>query len=176
MIDGDTSQDMGKCEPASGTHQLESPDRETNQDTERMQASEGHSHPAEPKQRDKSEHKKNVSQRGALTFWRAHMERQVKTQKECKPARPTYFLESPDRETSQDTERMQTGKGHLRSGEPRWRDKSGHRNHVNQQGEPTFWRAQTERQVRTWKECELVRGTHKLGSPDGETSQYMERM
>ena len=60
--DGDTSQDTENCKPARGTHQLESPDRETSQDTERMRVSEGHLHPAEPKQRDKSEHKKNASQ------------------------------------------------------------------------------------------------------------------
>ena len=48
------------------------------------------------------------------------------------------MLESPGRVTSQDTGSMQASKGHSHTGEPRWRDKSGHRNDVNQQEEPTF--------------------------------------
>ena len=60
------------------------------------------------------------------------MERQVRTQKEFEPARGTHFLESPDGETSQDTERMQARKGHSPSGEHRWRDKVGHGNNESQ--------------------------------------------
>ena len=67
-----------------------------------------------------------MSQQGALTNWRAQTERQVRTQKECEPARGTHRLESPDRETSQDTERLQASKGHSPSGEPRQRAKSRH--------------------------------------------------
>ena len=36
----------------------------------------------------------------ALTNWRAQTEKQVKMQKQCEPGRGTHFLESPDRETS----------------------------------------------------------------------------
>jgi len=155
-----------KCKLTMGTHQLESPDRETSQDMERMQASEGHSRSREPDRetnqdmpverlqasksthqlspdRDKSGHGKNASQQGDLTFWRAQIERQVRKWKECEPARGTYMLESPDGETSQDTERVQASKGHWHSqtGEPRQRDKSGHGKNVNQQGALTCWRA-----------------------------------
>jgi hypothetical protein len=123
-----------KCERARGTHVLESPDAETSQDTERMRASEGHSRPGEPRHRDKSEHGNNASQRGALTSWRAQTQRQVRTRKQCEPARGTHALESPDTETSQDTETMRASEGHSPTEEPRHRDKSGHENNVNQRG------------------------------------------
>ena len=116
-----------ECEPERGTHSLESPDRETSQDTERMRARKGHSLPGEPRQRDKS------------------------GKKGCKQARGTYVLESPDGETSHDTERMRA------SGPPRCRDKSGYGKDVSRQAVLTSWRAQTERQVRTRKECEPTR-------------------
>src|SRR5437879_5034517 len=141
-----------------------------------MRASEGHSRPGEPRHRDKLGHRKNMSQRGALTSWRAQTQRQVRTRKECEQARGTHVLESPDTETSQDTERMRASEGHSRPGEPRHRDKSGHGRNASQRGALTNWRAQTQRQVRTRKECEPARGTHVLESLDTETSQDTERM
>ena len=164
-----------------------------------MQASDMHSLSGEPKWRDKLGHGKNVSQQGALTFWRAQTERQVRSWKGCEPARVTYQLESSDGRISQDTERMcaskgthqlesldgeasqdteiiQVSKGHSHPREPRQRDKSGHRKGASQQGKLTDWRAQTERQVRTQKECKPARGTYRLESPDRETSQDMERV
>ena len=66
---------------------------------------------------------------------------------------------------------MEANKGHPQTGEPERRDRSGHGNNANQRGALTAWRAQTKRQVRTWKECEPARGTHFLESPDGETCQ-----
>jgi len=164
-----------------------------------MWAREGHSPTGEPRHRDKSDHGKNVSQRGVLTSWRAQTEGRVRTRKECEPLRGTHQLESTDGETSQDTEEMQASEGHSHSGEPIQRDKSGHGKNVSQRGVLTSWTAQTERRVRTgknasrrgaltsWraqverqvrirKEWEPVRGTHVLESPDGETSQDTERM
>ena len=104
------------------------------------------------------------------------MERKVRIWKGYEPERGTYHLESSDRETSQDTERMQASTGHSHPGEPRWRDKSGHGTNAIQQGALTNWRAQMERQVRTWKECKPAMGTHKLESPDRKTSQDMDRI
>jgi len=69
-----------------------------------MRTSEWHSPTGEPRQRDKLGHGKNVSHRGALTFWRAQTERQVREQKEGDVVIGTHPLESPDRGTRQDTE------------------------------------------------------------------------
>jgi hypothetical protein len=141
-----------------------------------MRASKGHSRPGEPRQKNKSGCRKHVSQQGALTNLRAQTEKQVRTLKECEPARGTHVLEGPGRETSQNTERMQANKGHSQTGEPRQIDRSEHGKSVSQQGALTSWRAQTERQVRTQKEYEPARGTHKLESPDEETSRDTKRM
>jgi len=77
------------------------------------------------------------------------MERRVRIRKEWEPARGTHVLESPDGKTSQDTDRMQSSERHPRTGEPRWRDKSGHGKNGSQQGALTNWRARTEGQART---------------------------
>jgi len=97
-----------------------------------MQVSKGHSLSGEPRQRDKSGHRKNAGQQGALTSWRAKRERQVRTWKEFELASATHALETTDGETSQDTERLQANNGHSRPGDPRQRDKSGHRKNVSQ--------------------------------------------
>ena len=114
-----------ECEPGRDTHILESPDTKTSQDTERMRASEGYSPTGEPRHKDKSEHGKNASQRGALTNWWAQIQRQVRTWKECEPTRGTHVLKSTDTETSQDVERTRASKGNSQTGEIRYRDKSG---------------------------------------------------
>src|SRR6267142_2556256 len=85
-----------------GTHPLESADGWTSQDTERIWASNGHSLAGECKQMDKLGHRKNPRKQGALTNWRAQMDRHVRTQKESKQARGTHFLESIDRQSSQE--------------------------------------------------------------------------
>src|SRR6266850_687337 len=114
----------------NGTHQLKSADGWTSQDTERIWASNGHSLAGECKQMDKLGHRKNPRKQGALTNWRAQMDRHVRTQKESKQARGslarecrqtdspvrtwkeskqvrgTHKLESTDGQTSQDTERI----------------------------------------------------------------------
>src|SRR5258708_616123 len=97
-----------------GAHQLESAEGESSQDT------------------------MNTSQRGALTLWRAQMEKQGQDTKSMgagkgtsRPGEPrrrgkaghgkmashpgtrgTHFLESPDGETDQNTERMRANEGH----------------------------------------------------------------
>ena len=137
-----------------------------------MQTSKGYSLSSKPRWRNKSGYIKNVNQQGALTLWRAQMERQVSTQeecgparethqlenpeerqvrtwKECEPVRGTHSLESPDRETSQNMERMPARKGHSLSEEPRQSDKLGHGMNEGQQAAPTNWKAQMEAQVST---------------------------
>ena len=83
-----------------------------------MRASRGHSRPGQSGNRDRSGHGRNDGQRGSPTNWRAQIQRQVRTPKECEP-RGTYVLESPDTKTSQDTERMGASEGHSLSGGPR---------------------------------------------------------
>ena len=140
-----------ECEPARGTHHLEGPDTKTFQDTERIRASEGHSQTGEPRNRNNSGHRKDENQQGALTFWKAQIQKQVRTQNECEPGRGTHVLENPGTETNQNTERMQASKGHSRPGEPRQGDISGHRKNASQRGALTSWRAQIQGQLKTRK-------------------------
>ena len=48
------------------------------------------------------------------------------------------------------------------------RDKSGHRRNSTKRGTLTFWRRHREGQVRTWKESDQARGTHRLESASGQ--------
>jgi hypothetical protein len=72
------------------------------------------------------------------------MEGQVRTRKQSKQARGTHPLERVDGGTSQDTERIQLGKGHSLPGERRRRDKSEYGNNPSGREALTNWRAQTE--------------------------------
>src|SRR6266850_497712 len=103
---------------------------------------------------DKSGHRKNPTKRGALTYWRAQTDGQVRTQKESDRARGTHRLESADGRTSQDMERIRPSEGHSQTGERRRTDKSGHGKKLNERGGLTNWRAQTDGQVRTRKESD----------------------
>ena len=85
--------------------------------------------------------------------------------------RGTYPLKRTDGQTSQDIERTQVSKEHSLPEEHRRIDKSGHGNNLSKLRALTNWRAQTDGQVRTWKEWEHTRGTHRLESADGWTSQ-----
>jgi len=113
-------------EQERNTHSLKSVDRQTSQDMERIQASEGHSPTGEQRWTDKSEHGKNPTEQGALTNWRVQMDGQVSTQKESKQVRGTHSLKNADRQTSQDMERIEASEGHSQTREHRWMDKSGH--------------------------------------------------
>ena len=79
---------------------------ETSQDTEEIPPSEGHSPPGDGIGREKSGHRKNLTERGALTYWRRYHEGQVRTQKESHQARGTHILEIASGGTCQDTERI----------------------------------------------------------------------
>ena len=68
---------------------------------------------------------------------------------------------------------MRPSKGYSPTSGPRRGEKSGHEKSA-QRGALTSCRAQKEVQVRTWKECEPVSGTHQLEIPDGGTGQDTE--
>lgn len=87
-----------ECEPLGGTHELQSPGRETCKDMEGMRDSEGYSRPGEPRQG------------------------QVRTQKECKPARGTHILEPRQRDKSEHG--MRRSESHSLPGESRQRNES----------------------------------------------------
>ena len=134
-----------------GTHILETASGGTSQDTERIPPSEGHSLTGDGIERDESEHRKNPTERGALTFWRRHREGQVRiqrhshrarrthilemesggtrqeTQKESHRERGTHILETASGETRQDTETIPPREGHSHPGDDIGRDRSGHK-------------------------------------------------
>ena len=135
---------------ARGTHTLETALGWTCQDTKRIPPSEGHSHPGDGIGRDRSGHRKNPiergaltfwrrhgegqvrtqknpTERGALTFWRQHREGQVRTQKESHRAMGTHPLETASGRTSQYTQRIPPSDGHSHTGDGIGRDKSGYR-------------------------------------------------
>jgi hypothetical protein len=113
-------------ERAKSTHFLESGDRGKSQNTEIIRASEEPSLSGERKPRKQSGHRKNPSERGALTFWRLESEDKVRTWKESEQVRGTHGLENGDGETSQDTERVRASDRHSLPRGRRPRDKSRH--------------------------------------------------
>jgi hypothetical protein len=135
---------------ARDTHFLETAEGGTSQGTARKLPSEGCSLPGNHRERNKSEHEKEVTARGALTFWRPQLEGQVRAWKEDDRARGTHFLETTERGTSQDTEGNRLSEGHSLPGDHRGGVKSGHRREVTERGALTNWRPQREGQVRTW--------------------------
>lgn len=85
----------------------------------------------------------------------------------------THFLET-DREVSQNIKHMWLSKGHPLLGPREFQMvKLWYR---QQQESLTFWRVQTDKQVRTWKKFKQVRSTHKLESMDEQTIQNMKQM
>ena len=85
---------------------------------------------------------------GTLTSLRWQREEQVRLQRERKRARGTYFLETAEGGTSQDTERKRSSQCH-----PQTRDRSGR--DTSELG----------------KKLTEPGGTYVLGTIDGETSQ-----
>ena len=119
---------------AMGTHFLETASGGTSQDTERLQPSKGHSLSGDGIGRDRSGHRKDPTERGALTNWRQHQEGQVRTRKESDRARGTYSLETASGGTSQDTGRIRPSEGHSLPGDGIGRDKSGHGKNPTERG------------------------------------------
>src|SRR5260221_376429 len=79
--------------PARDTHKLERAEVGIGQNMESKQASKGHSQTREGRGWDWSEHGKQTSQQGALTYWRGQRLGLVRTWKADKPARDTHTLE-----------------------------------------------------------------------------------
>src|SRR6266850_978011 len=105
--------------------------------------------------------------RGALTSCRAQREGLVRTLKESDRARGTHILSRAEGGSRQDTERIRPREGHSHSVERRGRVSSGERNNPTARGALTACRAQREGLVRTLKESDRARGTHRLSSAEG---------
>ena len=98
----------------------------TCQDTEKNRPTEAHSHPGDGRGRDLSEHRKQLTNQGALTSWRQQRERLVRTWKETDQPRHTHILETASGGYCQDTERNRLSEAHSPTGDSRGRDLSGH--------------------------------------------------
>ena len=144
---GGTSQDRERKQSSEVTHKLETPEGGTSQDTRRRRLSEGHSHSANRRGRNKSEYGKKVTEQGALTNWRPQQKGQVRTQKENNQASGTHKLETAERRKSQDMERKQPNGRYSLSGVHRGQDTE--RKKENDRGVLTLWRPEREEQVRT---------------------------
>ena len=160
---------------ARGTHRLEVAEGRTCQDTERNRPSKAHSLSGDGRQRDLSGHGKKKTDRGALTNWRRHRARLVRTRNETDRQRQTHCLETAEGEACQDAERNRQRKAHSPTGGGRGRDLSGHEKKPTEQGPLTPWRRQREGLVRTRKETNRARGTHRLETAQRWTCQDMER-
>ena len=156
------------------THELETADRATCQDTETIRSTEAHTPTGDGKQSDLSGHRNNPTDRGPLTFWRRQTERLVRTPKQSDQLTPTHELETADRATCKDTERIRPTEAHSRTGDGRQSDLSGHRNNLTDRGPLTFWRRHTERLVMPPKQSYRPRPTHQLETADRATCQDTE--
>ena len=112
-----------ESDKAKGTHILETTEGRSGQDTESMSLSKRHSQTGNHRGRDKSGNGKNMNEREVLTSWRQQREGQLMTWKESNKARDTHFLETADRGTSQDRERMQPREGYSPAGDSRRKGK-----------------------------------------------------
>ena len=111
-----------------GTHQLETAEVRTCQDTERSRLSEGDSLPGPG------------NGRGL-----------VRIRKEASRAKCTHQLETAEGGTCQDMERNRPSEGHSHPEDGRRRDLSGHGKKPTKRGALTLWRRQREGLVRTQK-------------------------
>ena len=143
-------QDTEKTSQARCTHQLETAEGETCQDTERNQPSKVHSRPGNSGGRDSSGHRKNPTDRGTLTSWRRQREGLVRTWKETNQRRHTHSLE--------------TAEGGSRS---------GHGKKLTNRGALTNWRRRRDL-VGTRKETDRLRRTHFLKTAEGGACQDTE--
>ena len=109
-----------------------------------------------------SGHEKKSTDRGALTSWRRQREQLVRTPKEFDRPRRTHSLETAEGSTCQNTERIRPTEAHSHTGDGRGSNLSGHRKKSTDRGALTLWRRQREQHVRTPKEIDRLRRTHKL--------------
>ena len=159
---------------SSHTHELETAEGATCQDTERNRPTELHSLTGDGRGSDLSGHRKKSTDRGALTSWRRQRERLVRTSKEINRLSPTHELETAEGATCQDTERNRLTDVHSLPGDGRGSNLSGCRKKSTDRGALTCWRRQRERLVRT-NEVDQPRHTHDLETAEGATCQDTER-
>ena len=171
---GQSQETQKESHQARGTHILETSSGVTGQHTEKVPPSKEHSHTGDGIMRDKSEHRKNPTEQGALTSWRQHREGHVRIQNESHRARGTHILETASGGTRQNTKRISPSEGHSPTGDGIGRDTSAHRNDPTDQGVLTSWRQHREGQVWTQKESNRAMGTHQLETASGGTSQDTE--
>ena len=157
------------------THQLETAQGGTSQDTEINRPSDAHSPTGDRKGMDKSGQGKKPTEQCALTNWKPHRKGQVRTQKETDRAMRTHALETAQEGTSQDTERNEPSDWHSPTGDRTGRDKSGHGKKLTERCVLTLWRPHRKGQVRTRNETDRAMRTHQLETAQGGTSQDMER-
>ena len=86
-----------------------------------------------------------------------------------------HILEMAEGGSCQETERNQPSEAHSQTGDGKGRDLSGHINKPTDQGALTSWRRQRDGFVRTRKETDRERCTHKLETVEGGTCQGTER-
>ena len=132
------------------THELETEERGTYQNTERNRPSKGYSPPGDGRERDfvrtrkktdrargtysletvegrdLSGHEKKPTKRRALTNWRRQRKGLVRTQKETDRARGTHKLETVEGGTCKSTERTRLSEGDSLPGYSRGKYLSGH--------------------------------------------------
>ena len=165
----------------------------TCQNTGGIRLSEAHSLAGDRRGRGLSGHGKNPTERGALTNWRWQREGLVRTWKASKQTSLTYWrpqmgglvrartetdrrrrahiLETEEVVTYQDMERNRESEVHLRSGDGRGSNLSGHGEKVTDRGALTFWRRQREGLVSTRKRTDQTRHAHFLDIAEYGTCQ-----
>ena len=121
--EGETCQDTERNRP-SRAHSQTRDSRGTFQATERNRLSGGHSRPRDGRARDLSGHRKKPTEQDALTNWGQQRERLVRTQKKTDRPRRTHILETAEGENCQDTERNQLSEAHPQTEDGRGRDLS----------------------------------------------------
>ena len=126
------------------THQLETADGGTCQDTERNWPTEAHSLPGDGRGRELSGHGRKTDR-----------------------PRRTHFLETEDGGSCQDMEKHRPTEAHSPTGESTGRSLSGHRKKLTNRGALTSWRWQREGPIRTWKETDQPRRAHSLEMAEG---------
>ena len=113
----------------------------------------GHLLAGDQRGRGESEHRKKVTEPGALTLWGPQRKGQVRN----------------------GIERKQPIQGHSLTGDHRGRVKSTYKKRATKPGALTAWRLQNKGQVRTQKETDQARGTYCLETTEGVESQDTER-
>ena len=98
----------------------------------------------------------------------------MRTRKQIDRAKDTHSLETAEGATCQDMETNRPSEGHSRAADGRGSDLSGHGNKSIERKTLTSWRRQRERLIRTRKQIDRRKETHKLETAEGATCQDIE--